>query len=75
MKKDLISIKIKNDEFQQVSFSKFVKQSKYVRDKYTYPEAVKIIPNELKYLKKKYNMNENSIKYFIKYIDTDRIAI
>ena len=72
---DLIKIKLKNDDIIEIKYSKLVNQSKYIRDKYKYSEAIYSIQTEIEYIVNQMKINDNSIKFFIQFIHEEKVAI
>ena len=70
---DLIDIEIGQEKRFKVNFSKLVSQSRHVRDKYKYSEAVCIISSELSRLQKTSGIKETSIEHFVKYIQSGKV--
>ena len=70
---DLIDIGIGDEKHFKVNFSKLVSQSRHVRDKYKYSEAVCIISSELSRLQKTSGIKETSIEHFVKYIQSGKV--
>ena len=72
---DLIKIKLSNGEIIETNFSKLIKQSKYIRDKYKYSEAQHLIQHEMNQIKTDMNINNESIKLFIQLIQEEKVNI
>ena len=72
---DLIEIPFQDEEVFQVNFYKLIHQSKYIRDKYKYSEAINLIQCEIKEIIRKYNIKEESIKFFIQLIQEEKITL
>ena len=72
---DLIKIKLSNGEIIETNFSKLIKQSKYIRDKYKYSEAQHLIQHEMNQIKTDMHINNESIKLFIQLIQEEKVNI
>ena len=72
---DLIEVGISHEKHFKVNFSKLVSQSKHVRDKYKYSEAINSISDELSQLQKTTRIKETSIEHFLKYIQEGKVTI
>ena len=72
---DLIRIKLEEEDEVQVSFSKLVTYSKYIRDKYKYSEAKIFIEHDLKNYSKNNNIKTSSIKHFIELFYEEQVTI
>ena len=75
IEEDLIKIPLRNEESIQVNFSNCVKLSKYIRDKYTYPDALKLIQQDIKKIKQKFHIADESIKLFFQLIQEEKVNI
>ena len=72
---DLTKIKFKNADDLQIDFSTFYIKSKYLLDKYKYFEALESIQSEIDEIKQKFDMNDESIKCFIKLIEGEDVDL
>ena len=72
---DLIDIGLGEEKHFKVNFSKLVSQSKYIRDKYKYSEAIISLTEEILRLQKTTKINDENIEQFVKYIQTGKVII
>ena len=72
---DLIDIGLGEEKHFKVNFSKLVSQSKYIRDKYKYSEAIISLTEEILLLQKRTKINDDLVEQFVKYIQTGKVTI
>ena len=72
---EMIKISIKNEDVLQVNFANFFIQSKYIRDKYQYSEALLLISTEFEKMRSEFNVSYESIKYFIQLVQQEKVNI
>ena len=72
---DLIIIRFPNEEYIQINFAIFFIKSKYIRDKYKYCEAFDSIQSEIDEIWDKLHISSESLKYFFKLIEDDKVNI
>ena len=75
IEEDSIDIRFTSGSLIQVKFSRLVSQSKYVRDKYKYSEAVNFFQLEIDKLENEFKIKEESIKHFIQLIQEEKVNI
>ena len=70
---DLIKIRFQNEEYLQINFPRFYSQSKYIRDKYKYCEALDSIQSEIDDIDNKLHISDDSVKSFLKLFEEDKV--
>ena len=74
-KRDMINIKLGEEDIIQVQYSQFFLQSKYIRDKYKYSEGSEQLQTELDNIEKKYNIHKTSFHIFIELIQEEKVSV
>lgn len=72
---DLIKLKFGNDDIVHVNYYKLVYQSKYIRDNFSYSEALTSFQAEIEKIEDKLKINKESIKLFIQLIQQEKVSI
>ena len=70
-----VQIRFKNEDVIQVNFSKLVDQSKYIRDKYKYSEALSSVQYEIEEIEEKMDINDESVKIFMQLIQDEKVDL
>ena len=74
-KEDLVQIRFQNNDAFQINFTKFFIQSNYFLDKYKYSEALNSIQEEIDNISNKFNISDESMKYFLEFVSTNKVNI
>ena len=72
---DLIELRLRNEDHVEICYSKLVKESKYIRDKYKYWEAKNYIQQEIAELEYEYEISDESIKSFFQLVEEEKVNI
>lgn len=72
---DLIKIILENEDIIEINFSTLIHESKHIRNKYKYPEALDTIQNEFDEIQKRYKISSECIKLFIQLIQQEKVSI